>query len=445
MKKRNLTLLAFMLAFAMILTSCKPAEKKADNANGDKVNTEGIEAKITVQYEEGWKSHYEKAKERVLEKNPKADIKLVEIGSFDNLNTIDSTSPSNEDVPDVYALPLDRFVGLAANDALAAVDAEAMAKKLGGFNDFSKSIGEQLKVDNDYLAFPFNIETLVLYINKTNAQAQNIDITKPIEMNNVKYDNVLVKIWDAWFGVGALNAANIELLTKTDKGFESDMTKDLKDLPAEKQEVMKGLYKYGMENVKASTALFDKDASGGYIESMMATGKNGVVTLDGPWAAANYAKMTNEGKDLEIQPIGNLTIAGHSFKHWKGGWALGINSRIEKDKDKMALSEAMIMEIVNPKYAKDLFESTGKILENVSMETYEKSDLSDFNKKVISAVKKSYDDALSRPLFKEWGGVWTTWENAVLSWNNTKPSDENAAYNQIKSSFEAMMRTLAQK
>ena len=222
------------------------------------------------------------------------------------------------------------------------------------------------------------------------------------------------------------------------------MTLDWEELPAEKQATITELYKYGMKHIENNTPLFDKDAAGGYIEEQMATGNNGVVTLDGPWASGGYAERTNDGEDLEIQPIGNLTIDGQPFKHWKGGWALGVNSRAEEDPEKMELAEAMIMEIVNPEYAADLFEATGKILENVAIEDYEASELSDFNKEVIKAVKASYDESVERPLFKEWGDVWPTWENAVLSWASTKPADEAAAYEQIKASFDAMMANIGQ-
>lgn len=448
MKKKSL-LLTMFLVFAIMLTAC--GGNGEDNASTDNGQTdapatdaEGIAAEITVQYEAEWKDHYEMAKERVLEKNPDASIELVEIPSFDNLDVIDSTSSANEDVPDVYALPLDRFVGLAENDALAAVDAEAMAAELGGFDDYSNSIGSQLMLGDEYLAFPYNIETLILYINTQNAEDQGVDITQPIELNDVEYNNALVKFWDAWFGVGALNATGIELLEQTDDGFASDMTNEWADLAPEKQGTINELYEYGMKHVENNTPLFDKDASGGYIEEQMATGNAGVVTLDGPWASGAYSELTNEGQDLEIQPIGNLTIDGEPFKHWQGGWALGVNSRTEQDADKMALSQQMIMEIVNPEYAADLFESTGKILENVPIEDYENSDLSDFNKEVIKATKASYDESVARPLFKEWGQVWSTWENAILSWSSTKPASVEEAYEQIRASFDAMMANLGQ-
>ncbi|MDO5755566.1 MAG: sugar ABC transporter substrate-binding protein [Tissierellia bacterium] len=439
MKTKTRWLLAIILVGVLTLTACSKDQEEASTGDGESMN-----ATITVQYEQDWKDHYEKAKERVLEKYPEADIQLVEVDSFENLETIDSTSSTNEDVPDVFALPLDRFTGLAENDALGAIDGEKMAEELGGFGNLDDSIAHQLMLDDDYLAFPYNIETLILYINTKNAEEQNVDTTKAMEINELDYDNALVKIWDAWFGVGALNATDIELLEQNDDGFASDMTAQWNELAPEKQETISELYNYGKKHIENNTSLFDKDASGGYIEEQMATGNAGVVTLDGPWASGSYAKLTNDGEDLEIQPIGNLTIGGKSFKHWKGGWALGVNSRNEEDENKMTLAQEMIKEIVNPEYAADLFESTGKILENVSAEDYENSELSDFNKEVIKATKESYDEAVDRPLFKEWGQVWETWENAILSWSSTKPASDEQAYEQIKASFDAMMSNIGQ-
>jgi arabinogalactan oligomer/maltooligosaccharide transport system substrate-binding protein len=105
----------------------------------------------------------------------------------------------------------------------------------------------------------------------------------------------------------------------------------------------------------------------------------------------------------------------------------------------MKLAEAMIVEIMNTDYAVDLFKATGKIMENVDGSTYADSDLSDTDKAVIQAVLDSYADAPARPLFTEWGQVWGTWENAVLSWAAVKPASVEDAYKEIQAAFEAMM------
>ena len=106
----------------------------------------------------------------------------------------------------------------------------------------------------------------------------------------------------------------------------------------------------------------------------------------------------------------------------------------------MALAISMIEEIVNPKYAKDLFKYTGKILENVEPSAYEGIDA--LNKKVIDATYASYEKAIARPLFSEYGKVWDTWQNALLSWSSTKPANAEEAYKQVQASFEAMMGTI---
>ena len=116
-----------------------------------------------------------------------------------------------------------------------------------------------------------------------------------------------------------------------------------------------------------------------------------------------------------------------------------MNARIEEDQNKVAIANEMIKEIVSPEYAIDLFKATGKILENVSAETYENSDLPDSDKEIISATIDSYNNSPARPLFREWGDVWDTYKNAILSWNSTEPANEEEAYNELKASFESMM------
>ena len=60
------------------------------------------------------------------------------------------------------------------------------------------------------------------------------------------------------------------------------------------------------------------------------------------------------------------------------------------------------------------------------------SDLKDSDKVIVENVFASYADAPARPLFTEYGKVWDTWKNAVLSWSSVKPADAEAAYKEFK-------------
>ena len=81
-------------------------------------------------------------------------------------------------------------------------------------------------------------------------------------------------------------------------------------------------------------------------------------------------------------------------------------------------------------------------MENATKETYEKSDLSEADKKVVISVLASYENAAYRPLFEEWGQVWDTWQNALLSWNTKKPANVENAYKEIQASFKALLTNL---
>ena len=116
---------------------------------------------------------------------------------------------------------------------------------------------------------------------------------------------------------------------------------------------------------------------------------------------------------MEIIPLSQITFNGQPLKHWKGGWGLGINARCEENEAQMEVAEAFIKEIVNPANAKELFEATGKVLENATAADYEGID--ELQKKVIDATYTSYEVAESRPLFSEYGQVWETWQNSLLS------------------------------
>ena len=440
MKKSFKSLFALSLAFVM--TACGGGSKDQGTDEGASTDTS---AKLSVQVEEEWLPHYEKAVERVKETYPDAEIELKQVGAFDHLDIIDSTDATNEDVADLFAIPADRLYGLHGNDVLGAIDSKKLAEEIGGWDDFDAGIGGNFNIDGEYFAFPYNIETLITYVNKANADEKNVDPTKPIEIDAIDDEStVLFPIFDAWYGVAATNSSGIELLGKKEDGtLFSDFTKEWEELEPEKQETVTALYNYWKKHNDAGTQLFDADAGWGYIDEAFKPGNGGVARLGGPWDAAPISEQAGE-ENLEIYPIGQLTIAGKPLNHWQGGWGLAINARIESDEEKTALAEAMIKEIVNPDYAKDLYESTGKILENVSAESYQEMDLPESDKNIIEATIKSYEEAPARPLFKEWGDVWDTYKNAILSWNSVNPADEKAAYAELKASFEAMMANFNQ-
>ena len=401
--------------------------------------TEKQKVVLTVQAEQGWMPYYKEAVKRVEETHPNTEIKLIEVGAFDHLDRLDATDASNKDVADLFAIPADRLYGLAENEALASIDSKKISSELGGWSNFDLGLGGNLKIGNEYLAFPLNIETLITFVNTANARAQGADYTKPFELANQKDPaTVLLPLFDAWYGVAPANSAAIEFLGKKN-GTElfSDMVMEFKDLPAEKRAAIETIYNYWKLNYENKTPLFDADAGWGYIDKEFSNGNKGVIRLGGPWDTGSILEQAKG--NLVIYPISHITLNGKPILHWKGGWGLAINSRIEKDAEKYALAEAMIKEIVNPKYAVDFFKATGKILENAPAETYAASNLSDTEKAVIRAVIESYKISPARPLFKEWGKVWDTWRNAVLSWNSVNPKNVEEAYKELKASFDAMM------
>ncbi|MGI6507692.1 MAG: sugar ABC transporter substrate-binding protein [Saccharofermentanales bacterium] len=397
-------------------------------------------AEITVQAEDKWMEYYAAAAKRVKDANPDVTINLKEVASFTHLDTLGSTDATNPDVADVFAIPADRLWDLANRDLLGAIDAKAIADKLGGWEDFDAGLGCLYKVGDEYLAFPYNIETLVTFANVKNAETEGIDLSKPVELGDVTDPaHVLLPVFDTWYGVALTNSADIALLKEDGDAFVTDLTAEWADLAPEKQAAINVLYEYWKLNRDANTTLFDAEAGWGYIDQQFTTGGKGVLRIGGPWDIDPMKEQTNDGEDLEIYPIGQITVAGKPMKHWQSSWGLAINPRIEEDPDKVALAEAMIAEIVNPEYFVELFNATGKILENVSAETYQASSLSDIEKKLIVSVIDSYKVSPGRPLFQQFGPVWDTWKNAVLSWNSVAPANVEAAYAEIKASFDAMM------
>lgn len=409
--------------------------------SSNKDESESSDNTITVQVESTWLPYYEKIRENVIKDIEGANIEFVEVGSFDHLEILEQTDPTNPDIADVFALPADAQDKLHKNQSLAVIDAEAMAERVGGFKDFKAGLGGTFNIDGEYVAFPFNIETLVGYVNVENAKNAGIDITKNFELTDLNYEQMLVLPHDCWYGVAFANSVDLELLGKNDDGtLYSDVTKEYKDLTEDQQKLFEALFNYWKEHDENKTDLWDKEAAGGYLDSSFTTGEGNAVRIDGPWAAANLTSMVGGEENLEVIPLNNITVNGKSLKHWKSGWGIGINSRIEEDEAKMELAVAFIEELVNPENAVDLFNATGKILENVEPAAYDSVDK--MSKKVIDATYDSYNTAMDKPYFSEWDNVWDSWQNALLSWSSTKPKNVEEAYLQVKASFEAMLESI---
>ena len=439
MKRIISLMLVLVLVFS--LAACAPKETVDTPAGETPDVVTGIKETISVQVESEWLEYYNDVVKRVNELHPEATIELIETGAFDHLDVLDSTDVTNVDIADVFAIPADRIYGLAQNEALAAMDAKAMSATVGGFKDYDGGLGGNFKIGEDYLAFPMNIETLLNFANIENAKANSIDLTKSIEFTELKYEDMLVPVFDAWFGVAFTNSAGIELLGMDDSGkLFSDLTSDFADLEKDKQEVFTALFNYWKAHNDAGTSLFDADAAWGYMDTAFTTGGNNSIRLEGPWSTGSLSNLSNEGKDLEIMPIGNVTLNGKPLTHWQGGWGLAINARNEGNEDKMALAQAFIEEVVNTEHAIDFFAATGKILENVEPSVYEDSSLPETDKVVIASVIEGYKDAPARPLFTEWGSVWDTWKNSLLSWSSVKPATVEEAYKEVQASFTAMMK-----
>lgn len=444
MKKITSLVLALSLALSVAACGTKaPAVSETPAETKVEAPAAGLTGEITVQVEESWLPYYEAAVTRFKTANPEAKVTLINSKAVDMLDVLDKTDPSNVDVADVFAIPADRVYGMAENESLAPIDATALAATIGGYDNFDEGLGGNFNIDGDYLAFPMNIETLILFANTKNAAAAGVDLTKPIELADAKTNDVLIPAFNAWYGVAILNSSEIEPLGMKDDGtLYSDFTAEWKDFPAEKQATFTALFNYWKGIQDEGTGMWDDSTAWGYMDTEFASGGKTSLRIEGPWDNGKMLGLAADGADMEVLPIGTITAAGKPLKHWKGGWGLAVNARNDGDEAKMALSEAFIAELMNTEFATDFWKTLGKIMPNVDADVYLNSDLSDTDKAVIENVLASYEGATARPLFTEWGSVWDTWQNSVLSWSSVKPATAEAAYTEVKAAFDAMMLTI---
>ena len=425
-----------MVMLGLFTVGCTGGVRNTSTQGDNVQNAKAVN--ITVQAEKDWIEYYQNAANRVKDKIPNANIKIVELGAFSNLDNINSTDASNPDVPDIYAVPADRVNFMYKNDSLTPLNAESIANEIGGWKDFKNGLASSFKINGEYYAFPMSIETLIVFANTNNAESKGMDLNSTIEFTNLSYDDMLIVLWDLWYGVSLMNSVDLDLLSKGNDGkLQSDLIKDFSELTEDQRNLFTSLFNYWKSHEDSKTDMWDKSAAWSYVDNKFAS--DSVLRLEGPWSTKTLNELIGNSEQLEVVPISNITVNGKQLEHWKSGWGLAINPRIEGNEEAMKVAIEMIKELVNPKFATDLFKATGKILENVTEDVYMSSDLSDIDKKVIASVLKSYENSLPRPTFEEWSDVWPTWENALLSWASVKPSTAQEAYEILQAAFKSMM------
>ncbi|MFM1536334.1 sugar ABC transporter substrate-binding protein [Helcococcus ovis] len=438
MKKQN-KVLAFLLIFILCLNACSQY-KKIDEPKKELKTEKKLKGTISVTADKKWIPYYEKIANEIMRKNPDAKINIKEISAFEALNVI-NIDMLNPDAPDVFAFPLDKFSNLYSKNVLSSIPAKEISNKLGGFENFDKGLAGNMKVNDKYYGFPYNLETLIAFVNTKNAKSENIDLNKKIEFTKVKdKDNILFPIFDGWYTASLNNASGIKLLNLEGGKFTSDYAIEYNKLEKNKQQAFNAIFDYWKKHSEKSIDILNPTSSSKYINENFQTGKKGVVVIDGPWVSSSDGIISNEiyKGNVDIYPLSNITIFNNSLSHWRSGWGLGINSRLNDKLEQKKLAIKLITELVNPKNAIELYKSTGKILENVSYKTYEESELNKKDKDLIKIVIDSYAKSKNKPIFKEYDEVWTTWKNAVLSWNTLKPKSAEEAYKNIYLSFKKL-------
>lgn len=395
-----------------------------------------IDASITVQLEDDWYYYYDDARERVLEKYPDAEIEFIYSGAFDHLETLSSWG-NYDDIADVFVYPIDRLNELYTSNYLTQLPTNNFELMTEGQYNFSDGLMQYFEIEGQYYGYPFGIESLIFYANTYNMNQYNMDSNTTIELMDYS-ENIHIPIVNAWYGISLLNAANIELLGQMDNGtLYSDVTRDYSELSIEEQSVISELYEYWKYHDTNNTGMNTYEAWG-YRDAQFEEGKIGCLFLEGPWSYGYLQGIMNLD-NLTIFPTSQVTVNELPLSHWKSGWGIGVNERVSSDEEKKIVAEAMMLELMNPTYAVDLYLETGKVMDFVNPGVYEDSRIDAQLQEMIDAIYTSFQDAKKRPLFAEWDIVWVTWEETINSWTTNKPGSAEEAYNILKSKFESIV------
>ncbi len=156
------------------------------------------------------------------------------------------------------------------------------------------------------------------------------------------------------------------------------------------------------------------------VNEFWSTNKDKISLIEGPWSSNSLQEMSGSGTSNKLF----ASPAPSDWNQWGGGWHYVMNARMTSQEKSIA--EKFISYFYDKKYAKELYEKTGKLSPTVQAKTYFKAagdgsdNASGYKDKssIPAAVYDSLGNVYKKPTDAAFNGIWAAYGSTVETKKN---------------------------
>ncbi|WHQ37349.1 hypothetical protein [Spiroplasma sp. SV19] len=399
---------------------------------------------IQVQAEKEWRPFYEKAAKVINTKlaadKSKFKIEIKEIGTFDELGLFDKLPFTDSNLTDVFALPFDRFTSYVSENKLADMSTVSIGEfdeRLGG--DVDKDVATAS--DGKKYGVTLNIESLITVYNKTKLGQDLVKNLEDMTAKNVAEKRPVYNatLGDLWYGSLLYNTlATKGLVNVVEENNQIKSVETVFDYNNDDfKKVATSSYDFAQTLPESMFNVATRWVGGKGLYDAVLDGKTDWF-IAGPW---DYSKKDASGrilktagfsdedtvfgmkrKDIAFESIDNYRVNNKQWKHFKGGFTLSMNNRLDRQqakiqsagKTKKEVATLFIQEILGETYAYDWYKYAGKItpykngLAALLAEAKKEDQLIE---SFVESIINGYANSTSRPIHSIFNGFWGVYED----------------------------------
>lgn len=402
--KKKIMIGALLFSVGLLAVGCGNKKEKVADEKSDVLQV-SVD-KSYVKYMEDIKADFE-------EEN-KVKVEIIERDNFDQLDALPLDGPAGK-APDVMMSPYDKLGPLYQQGHIAKY--EGIDKSVYNETDIS-----QVTVDNDIVASPSMIESLVLFYNKdllpeapkTFKDLKEIakDPAYDFPSESGKNTGFLAMWTDFYFYYG--------LISGYDGYVFGDNGTNPQDIGLDSKGSIEGINyaKDWFQNIWPK-GMQDSKSVGNFINDSFISEKTAAV-INGPWVASSYKEA---GVNYGVSAIPTLEN-GNPYQPFGGGKAW-IISNYSKNQE---LGAKWLTFVTNEENQKNLFDTTNEIPANNKARSY----ASESNDELTKAVIDQYETSQPMPNIPEMGEIWSGAENLMFDAISGKKTAEESAKDSVK-------------
>jgi arabinogalactan oligomer/maltooligosaccharide transport system substrate-binding protein len=400
---------------AIVLAACggggEETSGNEDTGAGGNGNGEVLEVGIDPNYTE-----FIEEIAPAFEEETGVSIEITEGDMFDTLEALPLDGPSGL-APDVFIAPYDRVGGLGQQGHLTPVTLPEDGR-------YDETDVQQVTVNNEQFAYPFVIESLVMYTNNeliNEIPATFEDLEALTQDNQFAFDNEegtnvgFLANWVDFYNSYGLVAGFGGYV------FGEDGT-DTSDVGLNTPEAIEGIeYATTWFQDVWPEGMLDVTSSGDFINQSFTSGDTAAI-IGGPWEVEEYR---NSDLDFTVSAIPTLPN-GEEYAPFAGGKAWAISSYTEN----VEVAEQWLEYVTNE--ANQTLQHTDYRGEVPANQQARDTILEDGSDELSMAVIEQYNNSIPMPNIPEMAEVWTGAETMMFDAGSGNKTPEEAANDTVE-------------